>query len=178
MHAGLGEFGVGLLPDFRGGLAVEQTVETEVALQLEVRPVVERIAQRVRDGLGPGLKFLARRGVAGDEALVDAVGAQRAPFVVVAAEPEFGEIGELVVVRNEVGRQVTVVIVNRLALREAVVELAGLLRGQEEIVVDQGAGFRHGGFFGGRKREGDSAARARGANPYLEISLSITSSDV
>ena len=43
----------------------------------------------------------------------------------VAAKPDFREVGEAVVVRDLGGRQMAVVIIDRLGLRVGVVELAG-----------------------------------------------------
>ncbi len=42
---------------------MEQFGDAEIALQFEVRPVIERIAQRVGNGSRPGQKFLVGRGV-------------------------------------------------------------------------------------------------------------------
>ena len=99
--------------------------------------MVKRVAQRVRHGRAPGVEFLARGGVAGDEALRDAVGAERAPFVVIAPEPDLGEVGEAVVVGDLRGRQMAVVIVDRFVFRERVVKLAGSWGGKQEVVVDE-----------------------------------------
>ena len=99
----------------------------------------------MRHSLGPTLEFLSRSAVTGDKTLVDAVGAHRAPLVVIAAEPEFGEIRELVITRDQVGWQVAVVVVNRLSFCVAVIKLARLFGGQQEIVMNQGSiGFWHG----------------------------------
>src|SRR5260370_688122 len=64
---------VGALPNARGGRFVEQLVDAEIALQLQMGPMVERIAQRVRNRLRPGHEFLARRRLAGAVAFVDAI---------------------------------------------------------------------------------------------------------
>ena len=100
---GRSEQGVGLVPDALRAVAVQERGDTEGALELQMRPVVERIADEVRHGFGVGLEFFARAGVAGDEAFGDAEGAQAAPFVVVAFEPDGGEVGKLAV-RGDVGR--------------------------------------------------------------------------
>ena len=52
-----GEPGVGPLPDSRRAALVEQLVEAEVTLQLQVRPVVERVAQGVRHGAAQAWNF-------------------------------------------------------------------------------------------------------------------------
>ena len=86
--------GIGSLPDCRGGILIEQVGNTEIALQFEMGPMIERIAQGVRNGSRPGQEFFVRRGVAGDVSFRDAVGAHGTPFVMVAFEPYFEEIGE------------------------------------------------------------------------------------
>ncbi len=60
------ESGVGALPDRRRGFFIQQFGDAEVALQFKVRPVVERIAQRVGDGSRPGEKFFVGSGISGD----------------------------------------------------------------------------------------------------------------
>ena len=70
---GRGEFFVRRFPDFFGGRFVQQIVDAEIALQFQMRPVIKRIAERVRHGFGPREKFVMRRGVAGAEFFRDAV---------------------------------------------------------------------------------------------------------
>jgi hypothetical protein len=126
------------LPDgVRRVAGLIRLADPEVALELQVRPVVEGVAERVREGRHPGVELLAGRRVARAEALVDPVGPHRPPLVVVAADPDVRQVRELVV-RGDLGlRDVAVVVVDRLALRVAVVELAGRVRLQEEVVVDE-----------------------------------------
>src|SRR5262249_26039663 len=74
-------------------------------------------------------------------------------LVVIATEPEFGEIGKRVVVRDQIRRQMAVIVVDGLALRIAVIKLASLFRTEEEVVVNEGAGSHEGGDgTGGSKR--------------------------
>ena len=61
VSSGVASLLIGLLPDARGAGFIEQFVNAEVALQFQMRPVIERIAQRVRHGGGPGLELLKRR---------------------------------------------------------------------------------------------------------------------
>ena len=137
-HFRRGEHFVGLIPDAVGGFFIEQFRDTEVAFQFEVRPVIKRVAQRERHGGGPGAELFARRGVAGDEAFSDAVGPQRAPFVMVAFEPDFKQVFELAVFRDVVRRNVAVIIENRLGFGVLVVESARGFCAQEKIFVDEG----------------------------------------
>jgi len=49
---------VGVLPDFRRRSFIQQFVDAEIALQFEMRPVIERIAEAMRDRGGPSEKFV------------------------------------------------------------------------------------------------------------------------
>ena len=64
-----GQPGVRFFPDPRGGGFVQQFVDAEVALQLEMGPMVERIAQCLWHGGGPSLELGERIGAAGAEFL-------------------------------------------------------------------------------------------------------------
>ena len=157
---GLRDDGVGTLPDLVRGVAGEQqVVDAEVARQLQVAPVVHRVAQRVRHRLGELPELLARRGVAGDEALVDAVRAHDAPLVVVGAEPDLGDVLPAFVLRDLRGREVAVVVDDRERLGVAVVKLARAIVREEEVVVDE---FLHGG--GGVRWRGVYHSGAPAAN--------------
>ena len=135
---GLLEQGIGLLPDGGRGLLVEQGVDAEVALQFQVGPVVERIAQRVRDRPGEGEEFLVGIGIAGAERFRGPVAAHRAPLVVIALQPDLVEVGELPVRRDVGRRQVIVVVEDGLRRREVVVEAPGRLGLEQEMIVDEG----------------------------------------
>jgi hypothetical protein len=58
----------------------------------------------------------------------------------VTAQPDFGEVGELMIPSDQVRRQMTMVVINRLTLGVPMVKFAGLLGAQEKIVVDEGTG--------------------------------------
>ena len=107
------------------------------------RPVVERVAERLRHRARPGLELVEVRRVARAEPLRDAVRAHRAPLVVVALEPDLGDRAEAVVARHQLRREVAVVVDDRQVLGGAVVELARRLALEQEVVVDEGL---HGGL--------------------------------
>ena len=66
------------------------------------------------------------------------VSAHRAPFVMVAAEPELGDVAEFVVVRNHLGDQMAVVVDDGELFSAFVVKLPGGIALEHEIVVDEG----------------------------------------
>ena len=132
-----GQQGVAAGVDVGGGVGAEQVGDAEGRGQFEVRPVVERVAQGVGQGLGPFLKLLPVGSVARDVALVHAVGPHGAPFVVVAAQPQFGDGGEAVVLGNHLRRQVAVEVDDGQRRRHVVVEVAGRVVAQQEVIVNE-----------------------------------------
>ncbi len=84
----VGEKGVGALPDGRRGGFVEQVGDSEIALQLEMSPMIKGIAQGVGNGAGPSQEFFVRGGITGDVSFGDAIGTHGTPLVVVAFEPD------------------------------------------------------------------------------------------
>lgn len=102
--------------------------------------MIERIAERVRRGVGPGEEFVVGVGVTGDELLVDTEGPECAPFVVIAFQPDFEKVFELAVAGYVGGREVTMVIENGFCFREGVVEPAGGFCRKQKIIVNKGHG--------------------------------------
>jgi hypothetical protein len=116
-----GKQGIGLVPNgLRGGF-FEIVLDSEVAHEFEMGPVKEGIAERVGDGVGPGLEFFERGGVTCAIALGDAVGAHGPPLVMIALEPDLEQIGELAVFGEILGREMIVVVQNGLVLGVGVV---------------------------------------------------------
>ena len=137
-EGGGGELGVGEFPDLgRVGLVDEQ-LDAEVAAELEVRPVVKRITHQLRNDAAEGEELVVVGGGAGDEVLINAGCAHGPPLVVIAAEPDFGEVAELFVRRDLIGREMAVVVVDRLCLCDVVVEAARGLGSEQEVVVEEG----------------------------------------
>jgi hypothetical protein len=87
-------------PDALGGARVEQIADIEVALQLQMGPVIQRVAKAARYRRGPGLELVERVGVAGAEALRDPVRAHRPPLVVIPLEPDFEQVAERAILRD------------------------------------------------------------------------------
>ena len=89
---------------------------------------------RQRHDLGPGLELLEVIGVAGDKALLHAGRPHDPPLVVVAAEPDLGDVLELPVLRDVLGRQVAVVVEDRHLAGVLVVQPLRGLAAQQEIL--------------------------------------------
>ena len=116
------------IPYLLSGLGTEMTGIAEVALQLQVAPVIERVADGLLQGLCPLLELLTIRCIAGDVVLIYAVGAHLTPLVVVAAQPYLGNVVELSVLGNLLGIDVAVVIYDGHALGILMEQLLGCFR--------------------------------------------------
>ena len=134
-ETGLGELGVGKVPDLLGSLAVEDALVAKVALKLQVAPLKDGVANAATQGLGPLLELLASRGIASDKTLVDAVGAHQAPLVVVAAQPNLGDVLETLVLPDLLGRNVAMVVNDGHALGKVVEQFLAGLGAQQEILI-------------------------------------------
>ena len=133
---GLAQLLVALVIDFAGGLRIEYLGDAEGGLQLQVGPVVQGVAHGIGNRFGPLLELLPVGGVlARAVAFVHAVGAHGAPLVVVAAQPDFGQRAELVVVGHHLGDEVAVVVDNRHLGRMFVVELLRSFGLQQEVFI-------------------------------------------
>ena len=119
---GPGQLLVAQLPDGLGGLAVQRALIAEIVAQLQVAPVIQGVADRQRQGLGPGLELLAVGGVAGDLALVDAEAPHEPPLVVVAAQPDLRDVLKAPVLINLLRAQVAVVVDDGAICRGLVVQ--------------------------------------------------------
>ena len=122
------------------GFGIEQaTVDSKVTRELDVRPMVERVAQQLRHGSGVLLELFPRRRIAGAETLVDSCRAHRPPLVVVATKPKGGHIVPAHIVRNLLGRQMAMIVDNRQIGRVAVVKLARGGCVEKKVLVDERA---------------------------------------
>src|SRR4029077_13175900 len=111
----------------------EQFGDVEISLQLQMRPMVERVTQRIRDGSRPGKIFLMRSGIAGAISLRNAVGAHRPPFVVVSLKPYFEEVGKSPILGNVLGKKMTVIVEDGLRSSKPMVEAPRRLIRKEEV---------------------------------------------
>ena len=112
---------VALLPDALRALRVQYLRDAEIAGELEVRPVEERVADEALHRLGELHELVVPRRVARAEALLDSVGAHLAPLVVVTAKPDLRDVGPALVLRDLHRREMAVVVDDGHLLRMAVV---------------------------------------------------------
>ncbi len=129
---------IAALPDFiRRGRRQQRIRDAERPAQLQMRPVIERVADGVRHRGGPGVEFLAIARIAGAQPLRHAVGAHRPPFVVIAPQPDIVQVAEAGILRDLLRRQMTVIIKNRLLRRVIVIQAPGKFAVQQEIFAQK-----------------------------------------
>ena len=84
------------LPDVRGRVLVQGRMAVKVALQLQVGPMVHRVAGNLGQAAGKGQELLIVLPIPGDEPLRLAAGPHEPPFVMVAVkvapQPKLGEV--------------------------------------------------------------------------------------
>ena len=110
----------------------------EIARELEMHPVVHRVADGFRHHLGELLEAIApRRPPARDEAFLDAVRAHEAPFVMIVREPRLREVAIAPVLRNLARMDVRMEVKNRHLLRMLVKEPPRRLGLQQKIFIHE-----------------------------------------
>lgn len=128
---------VGPQPDGVGRILVQRRVHIEVALQFEVGPVIQRIAQREGNRLCPSEELVVVRCAPGTEPFRNTVGAHRPPLVMIAFQPDFKKIGESPVVGNIGRAKVGVEIEDRFACGITVVQALRSSAMEKKVVVNE-----------------------------------------
>lgn len=80
------------LPNLTCGVCVKYTIVSEVVLELEMAPMIHRIADSLRQECREFDKFLIRISVPGDVVFIHTVRAHQAPLIMVAREPELCDV--------------------------------------------------------------------------------------
>ena len=135
------QLGVGQVPHLVGSLGGQRALIAEEPLQLQVRPVVQGVADALADHLGPLAELLIVAGVAGDVLLLHAGAAHQAPLVVVAAQPHLGDVLIAQVVPDLLGADMAVVVDDGALGGILMIEHAGSFRVEQEVLVHE---FLHG----------------------------------
>ena len=98
-------------------------------------PVIEGISDGKAQGLRPFLELLPIVGVPGDEALVHAGRAHQAPFVVIAAQPDLGDVLKAPILPDLLRVQVAVKIDDLLGRCIVAVQMLCRLGGEQKVFV-------------------------------------------
>ncbi len=126
------------LPHRIGGFRAEQKiVDLKVPGELQVAPMVQGVAQQVGHDAREGVELLPVGRVPGTKAFSNAVGAHLAPLVVVAVEPDLGDVLPVGVCGDLGRRKVGVKVDDRQLGRVVEVEADRLVVLKQEPFVDQ-----------------------------------------
>src|SRR6266481_8244073 len=106
---------IGLLPYMGSAGLVQKVINAEIALQLKMGPVIQRITQRVRDCFCPCGKLLIGVSIAGAVAFRHAITTHGAPFIVVSLQPDLKQVIEPAILCYLPGGEMAMVVKNRLA---------------------------------------------------------------
>ena len=136
--AGLLQRLVSEVPHFVSGLGAQRAMIAKEALQFQMRPVVQRIADCLADNFRPLAELLVVARAAGNVVFIHARAAHQAPLVVVAAQPDLRDVLEALVFPNFLGADVAVVVDDGAGRGIVVVELARRLGVQQEILIHEG----------------------------------------
>ena len=126
----VGQLLVRLVPNVLRRIWAKQCIDPEATLQFEVRPMVERIAQGMRNGRGPCQVLFLGIAVSGNQFFGCAICPHRPPFVMIAFQPNLRQVGKPTVLGNLIGGEVVVKVEDRLVLGVPMVECDRFLTGQ------------------------------------------------
>ena len=135
---------VAQVPDFLSGIAVQHAVVAKEHMQLEVGPVVHRVADGHGQSLCKLLEALAVGLITGDVLLGHTVGTHHAPLVVVAkvaavrvaaAQPYLSDVLKAAVLVDLTGRDVAVVVADRHIRSVVMVQMLSSGRLEHEFLI-------------------------------------------
>ena len=135
---------VAQIPDFLCGVAVQDALVAEEVVQLQIGPVVHRVADGHGQSLSELLEALAIGLVAGDVLFGHAVGAHHAPLVVVAevaavrvaaAQPDLSNVLKAAVLVDLAGRNVAVIVADGHILCIIVIQMLSRSRLEHEFLI-------------------------------------------
>src|SRR5208282_5188147 len=146
MHREFLELLVCLCPNAGRRLFVQKFCDAEIALQLQMRPMIEWIADCGRYGSGVSQEFIVIAGVAGNKSLRHSIGAHRSPFVMIPvaalSEPDLRQVSEAFISGDVRRRNVAMIIENGQWLSELEIQLFAGRSGEQKILGKKG--FVHG----------------------------------
>ena len=129
-HAVLMKLLIAEIPDLFSGLTVQHAGIAKKALQLQVAPVKQRIADGEFQRFRPLLELLPVRRISGNVILLYPVGTHGTPFIMIPSQPYLRDVVKFPVLRDLLRVDVTVIVQNRHALRISMEKLLRRLRTQ------------------------------------------------
>ena len=126
-----------LIIDSPCSLRTQKVIYAEDSCELEVSPVVERVSHCIWNSLRPLLELLVAVTSSGDEFFRNTVATHSSPFIMVTSEPHLGKVSELIVVSYHLRHKVAVIVDDRHLLCALVIELASIIIGEHEVVIDK-----------------------------------------
>ena len=135
----LGEHFAGLIPDSLGGFGAKEPIaDPEGAIEFEMGPMIEGVAERSGDGFGPFFELIPIGGVSCTVPFGDPGRPHGTPFVVVTVEPDLCQILEAVIGRDLFGWEVAVVVHDRHVAGILVIESDSGFGLEQEVLGDEG----------------------------------------
>src|SRR6266851_2531005 len=98
--------GIRVTPDRWSSTFIKEIIDFEITLQLQMGPLIKRIAKGEGNGTGPGQKGFVRRCVASAIALGNSVRPHHSPFIMVALQPYLRQVAKPPVLCDICRRQV------------------------------------------------------------------------
>ncbi len=122
------ELSVGFFVNSLCVLGVEYLMDSEIALEFKVSPVVERISQCMLHGVSPCKELIKWICIlSGYQLFFHPIGAHRTPFVVITSKPSIGNGHEALVLSNLLWIEVTVIVKDHLVFCILMIQLLGCL---------------------------------------------------
>ena len=103
----------GQIVNHPGGVPGEGRVNIEYPLQFQMRPVIQGIADGVGNGVGKGDEFFPGVAVAPDQLFIHAPAEHGAPFVVIPAQHQLGDVVKFDVLGDFTGGKMAMIVDNR-----------------------------------------------------------------
>ena len=106
------QFFIALVKNFFRSFRFQNFIYSKNPGKFQMSPYIKRISHQRRNSFCPFLEFIPRGTVAGDVILTHSVSPHSPPFIMVAAQPQFRDVLELIVLGYHPGSQMAVIVDN------------------------------------------------------------------
>ena len=139
------QLGITFIEDFAGSRRIQDFFNSKASFQFQMSPVIQRIAECIRDCFGPFFEFFPIGSVLTRTiTFVYPVATHCTPFVMVTAQPDFCNRLELIVVGHHFRNQVTMIVDNRHLGCMIVIQFLRSFRFKQEVFIHK---FFHKALF-------------------------------